>query len=316
MKRKIVMTLCAAACIGMLFGCGKKETPVTEEISTETVEIPEEEVSVDKSIPEETAVETDDAGVNEVKPNTAPADSDNAPEEEQKEAYTADEMIKMLSQPQQDIVFAIRRGDLFYPLVEKFDYGIRTTDSDGNTLAIVEADCTVPTINYSQGEALVIFRDVDYGAFDIAKVLDTSEHYCLPVLFQTHDDNAYITICSTAGSNFIDIDTINFIYNNNSFKYTEYEGNLVPDRSMTYLMEGEKDEEKELGGYEGSIYKSVQLKCTARYYTIAPSESYNERVQPTKDGYEILSDGSVNPLENGMYTITINPWYMFEIINE
>lgn len=323
MKRKIVMTLCVVACVGMLFGCGQKaEEPSMEEALSETVEAPEEEGNADENPPEEAAAELDSAGVNEVKPNAAPADSETAPadsgaapEEGQKEAYTADEIIEMLSQPQQDIIFAIRRDDLFYPLVEKFDYAIQTTDSDGNTLAIVEADCTVPTINYSQGEALVIFRDVNYGALDIAKVLDTSEHYCLPVLFQTNDKNEYITISSTAGSSFIDVDTINSI-NNNSIKYTEYEGNLVPEKSMNYLMEGEKDEVKELGGYEGSVYKSVQIKCTARYFITAPSESYSEQVQPTKDGYEILSDGSINPLENGMYAITINPWYIFEVINE
>ncbi len=319
MKRKIVLSLCAAACIGMLFGCGKEEAPEMEEIPAEAVEAPEDEGSAAESLPEEgAAVETDDTGMSEETTSTAPADGDDAQEEGQKEAYTADEMIDMLSQQNKDIIYAIQRGDLFYPLEGEWN-GNWVQNRDGNMLMTLDADFIIPTINYAQGETLVAFRDVNYGSFDIAKVLDTSEHYCIPAVFRVYRDSDYITLASMPGeSAFMDDDTYDFIYSNSSFGYTEYEGNFVPDDSSNdmYLMEGEKDEIKELGGYEGSVYKSVQLKCTARYYELAPAENYNEQVQQTKNGYEVISDGSVNPLEDGIYTIGMNPWYFFEVINE
>lgn len=321
MKRKIVMTLCAAACAGMLFGCGKKETPVTEEISAGTVEAPEEERNTDENLPEEeTEPETDDAETSEEETDTVKADGGNAQENGQKESYTADEMVDMLSQHNKHIIYAIQRGDLFYPIQGTGADGNYVNKNDGNMLMPLDADFTIPTVNYAQGEALVVFRDVNYGSFDIEKALDTSEHYCIPFTFQANNNGEYISragLVSETSDTYLD-DAFDFMYANSSFKYTEYDGNLVPEdgNSMYCLMEGEKDEIKELGGYEGSMYKSVRLKCTARYYELAPLGDYAGQTQPTQNGYEIISDGSVNPLEGGIYTVGITPWNFFEIINE
>lgn len=320
MKRKIVMTLCAAACIAMLFGCGKKETPVTEEVSAETVETPEEETP-DEILPEEeTEPGTDDTETSDEETGTVTGDDNNAQESGEKESYTADEMIDMLSQPNKDIVYAVQRGDLFYPLQET-THTVNVEETNGNRLVAVDDYITIPTVNYAQGEALVVFRDVNYGSFDISKVLDTSEHYCIPILFMASNNGECITaysITSETSDTFLD-GAYDFIYANSTLKYTEYDGNLVPEDSinnMFYLMEGEKDEIKELGGYEGSMYKSVQLKCMARYYETAPVGSFAGQTQPTKNGYEILSDSSVNPLEEGIYTMSTTAWCAFEIINE
>jgi hypothetical protein len=111
-------------------------------------------------------------------------------------------------------------------------------------------------------------------------------------------------------------------YNTNAdFAYSEYDAeSLIPEKGENpkwgYLMTGEKDEVKELGGYEGSVYNSIRLKCTAKYYELTPIADYEPQLQQTKNGYEILFDGSENLLESGVYGLGTDAIYAFQVINE
>lgn len=297
MKRKFVKTLCMAMCVGLLSGCGQKESTEVKEDPAET-ETPSE------------SMENPADNTPQEKSETASADIQ---EDGQKEGYTADEMIAMLSN---ENIYAIKRGDLFYPMEMDWEDGWwgQTRYFNGNTLAWGDADYAIPTLNYAQDEALVVFSKYSI-MLEIAKAVDTEERYCIPAAFQVYNDNSIqvFDILQEAC-----VEGFDKFYEDRFYKYTEYEGNFVPGDptvSNRDIMEGNKDEIKEFGGYEGTVYKTVQLQCTGKYYEFGPAESYGDRCQMTEEGYAILSDGGVNTFDEGIYAIAGTQMRLFEVIN-
>lgn len=303
MKKKILTALCVVACLALLSGCGQKEaaeipaeTPVAanapDEARQEPVQERQSEAPAEIVTPADVEAETE----TQEEQSTTPTDGGSASDDSQPESFTLDEMIEKLSNTQ--TVYAVKKGDLFYPIEHVMGYGsIRAENGDGY-LDFRPADETILVIDYTQGDEFVVFST---GAPYILLEKDTltGTHYCIPASFRIDTDG-------TLRLNNISYDSE---IQDNVKTFDECGGTIINGLGTTIeegfigecLITGDKDEVIELGGYAGTQYKTVSYVCSGRYYKFGPEENYSDKCENTKDGYAIISSKDVNPLEEGIY---------------
>ena len=94
------------------------------------------------------------------------------------------------------------------------------------------------------------------------------------------------------------------LYRDDYGEIEDYEGTVVKAYDFRCLIEGDRDEIFEFGKYVGTQYKSVRYRCNGRYYRVPEIMlDYSEKCEMTKDGYAIVSNAEINPLEDGLYII-------------
>lgn len=319
MKRKFALVLCMAACIGLIFGCGRKESEDTGYVATignaenlpdspavdTAVNVSEEESEQNNNIDLETPDSDVDTKISEESTDMAASEDAVAQVAEgQENGETLEETLKGLEFD--NYILAIKKGDLFYKIkkdeamypVLDDDYGnLPCEDNDNEFWSIRDASEKIHIIDYAQGDELVMFSTVTGFDTWISKVLDASEHYCIPVKFGVNTDGTLDLPMVYAADSYVDGDV-------DLARIEEYEGTMVKGYYLECIMEGNKDEILEFGGYQGTQYKSVRYKCTGRYYRISLADrNLRDNSENTKDGYAILSSINTNPLESGLYII-------------
>lgn len=238
-------------------------------------------------------------------------DTEKTSEETQQiQAFSLNEMLS-LSKTTQDTIFALKKEELYYPLIGKPNL----VKSNG----LIVRDTNEPDrlfFKYEEGDSIVAFSsDSTIGVFQELMITDDSEHYCLPFCFQ---ENADGTISTHMGID--DTITDSYVSGNKLMStFEEYEGTRVYEDTSNktvsitfdFVLEGNKDEVLELGGYNGTVFETVQYECNARYYTTSYPVMDGEEVVTlgsdsyanTKEGYAIVTDAETNRLEKGLYLI-------------
>lgn len=298
MKKKIITVLGMAACMALLFGCGQKEAEGTAAVpqTAETREaagqepVPEKQGNTQVEIVTPGDVETEKETQEEQ--NTIPVDSGSSSEDSQIEGFTLDEMIEKMSLHS---IYAVKKGDLFYP-IEGNVPECGTREEDGAFLCVNYNGTLVNTADFSQGDEVVLFANNDYFYVAFNPVVESG--YCIPVIVEKKGES--IEFCSVDTENsYVDGDTT-------VKQFDEYGGNLILGSRNCGIIAGDKDEILEIGGYEGTLYKSARYKCNGMYFWCLEKEALVlDQYQMTDKGYAILSSKEFNPLENGLYMMSI-----------
>lgn len=284
MKRKIVMTLCVAAFAGMLFGCGKKETPVTEEIPAETVETPDEKGNADENLLEE---------------GTFSSGEEAVVKDARVDGYTLEEALAELEN--RNTLYAVKKGDLFYPIM------IKNGPLPAGSLVLLGDDEVVQTVDFSSGDEIIVFTT---GTISYQITPFAESGYCVPISHQ--NDALRVPDTDKWGSQV-------FVDGDEELQVDEYDGRLIEiDNGSLWILAGDKDEVLELKGLEGTVHKSAHYRCSVKYYirendgaddnvasdtASGASEADSAPYQLTDDGYAIIASSEVNPLDDGAYEI-------------
>lgn len=292
MKRKIVMTLCATACAGMLFGCGQKESMNRPEGAAPAME-------AEGNTP--ASPEENETGQEE----TFATEEDAIVKDARLDGCTLEEALAELEN--QRTIYAVKKGDLFYPIT------IKNGPLSGGDFILLGDDEIIQTADFSSGDEIVVFTTGTIS-YEIEPLAESG--YCVPL---SHRDGVmYVPNTDRWGSRV-------FVDGDEGLRVDEYEGRLIENDNRTmWLLAGDKDEVLELRGLEGTVQKSAHYRCTVKYYiregsaytasdtASGASEADSASYQLTDDGYAIIASSKVNPLDDGAYEIE-NMSYVFEV---
>lgn len=237
--------------------------------------------------------------------------SESLDESQQMQVCSLNEMLSA-SKNTQDTIFALKKGDSYYPLIGKPNL-VRVN-------GLIVRDANEPDkllFKYGEGDSIVAFSSNSLiSVFQELLITDDTENYCLPFCFW---ENADETI--SGDIYWVDDVIINSYVSGNKLmsSFEEYEGTRVYEDTsdktasitFNFILEGNKDEVLELGGYNGTVFETVQYKCNARYYTTSFPIIDGEEVVTlgsdnyinTKEGYAIVTNAETNRLEKGLYLI-------------
>jgi len=350
MKRKTTKILCTVLVLVMLSGCGSKKTVEAPEIIEGAKEaLPDMEETAKETFSEttepakeaysgttepaeeaysETAGTTEEA-YSEAEEEYSPEDVEEENLENQQKAYTLEEIKELKARgitEWGEPLFAVKKGDSYYLL---FDYmepslsghmiGMGKIPNE-NKLFWDAEDTVSLSVNYAEGDEIIVFSEDNGGSISVSKIIDTEERYCLPYIFIKFDDGEIDMDDLDATSQGYDYIMASYVEGDSGIRtIEEYSGEEFVISGKCFVLEGGKNEEIELGGYMGTEYKTAKYKCNARYYELEPptingkKESENLKNNPalynlssdgyekTKEGYAIVSNSETNPFESGLY---------------
>lgn len=291
MKRKIVMTLCAAACAGMLFGCSQKE-------STDSPK----EADTDMEVESNTLV-GQEGNETEQEEGTFSSGEEAVVKDARVDGYTLKEALAELEN--RNTLYAVKKGDLFYPIM------IKNGPLPAGSLVLLGDDEVVQTVDFSSGDEIIVFTT---GTISYQITPFAEGGYCVPISHQ--NDVLRVPNTDKWGSQV-------FVDGDEELQVDEYDGRLIEiDNGSLWILAGDKDEVLELKGLEGTVHKSAHYRCSVKYYirendgaaddvasdtasdtASGASEADSASYQLTDDGYAIIASSEVNPLDDGAYEI-------------